>query len=197
VSDSSFPPPAHEQPLPPPPPPAPTSPCQAPAQPVQAYPGAAPAYGQPAAPGAYGAQPIAPPQQGYGVAPAQPGYGFSPSAPLPPQQFGYAPYTTPGYPVPPARPASGLAITSLVCGIGGLVLFWAVVPMLASIVAVITGHMALGQTKRNPALGGRGMAFAGLIMGYVVVGLLLFTLASTVISVLFFGAFTLPFLFAT
>lgn len=106
------------------------------------------------------------------------------------------PYATPGYPAPAPRPVSGLAITSLVCGIAGIVLFWAVVPMLASIVAVITGHMALGQTKRNPALGGRGMAFAGLITGYVVVALLLFTIVSTIIGALFFGAFTLPFLFA-
>jgi len=161
-------------------------------QPVQAYPGAAPSYAPapPPQPG-YGV-PAAPPQPGYGVAPLQPGY-----APAPPQQVGYAPYVTPGYPVPAPRPTSGLAITSLVCGIAGLVLFWAVVPMLASIVAVVTGHMALGQTKRNPALGGRGMAFAGLIMGYVVVALLVFTIVSTVIGALFFGAFTLPFLFAS
>ncbi|WP_200894784.1 DUF4190 domain-containing protein, partial [Microbacterium sp. SA39] len=162
-------------------PPAPFHPGPAPAQPVQAYPGAAPAYGQ-----------AAPPQPGYGVAPVPPGY----APPQPPQQAAYNPYVTSGYPAPAARPTSGLAITSLVCGIAGIVLFWAVVPMLASIVAVITGHMALGQTKRNPALGGRGMAFAGLITGYVVVALLAFTIVSTVIGAIFFGAFTLPFLFA-
>ncbi|WP_341945299.1 DUF4190 domain-containing protein [Microbacterium sp. LWH11-1.2] len=201
MSDNSFPPPAGEQPVSPPPPPAP--PALPPAQPVQAYPGAAPSYGQAPPPAVgYPAPPAAAPQPGYAVAPSQPvysappapqGYGAAP-AQLPAQQPGYAPYVTPGYPMPPARPTSGLAITSLVCGIAGIVLFWAVVPMLASIVAVITGHMALGQTKRNPALGGRGMAFAGLITGYVVVALLLFT---TVISLLFFGAFTIPFLFSS
>ncbi|WP_168429344.1 DUF4190 domain-containing protein [Microbacterium sp. K24] len=212
MSDNSFPPPADQQPHTPPPPAYP-APAQAqPVQPIQAYPGAAPSYA-PAPPphGGYGV-PAAPPQPGYGVtaaqpgyavAPAQPAYGVAPvqpgyaSAPVPPQQAGYAPYATPGYPVPAPRPTSGLAITSLVCGIAGLVLFWAVVPMLASIVAVVTGHMALRQTKRNPALGGRGMAFAGLITGYVVVALLAFTIVSTVIGALFFGAFTLPFLFSS
>ena len=206
MSDNSFPPPAGEQPVSPPPPPAP--PAVPPAQPVQAYPGAAPSYGQaPPPPTGYPAPPAAAPQPGYGIAPiphqpvyhappAPQGYGTAP-APLPPQQPGYAPYVTPGYPAPAARPTSGLAITSLVCGIAGIVLFWALIPLLASIVAVITGPMALGQTKRTPALGGRGMAFAGLITGYVVVALLVFTIVSTIISLLFFGAFTLPFLFSS
>ncbi|MDN3445372.1 DUF4190 domain-containing protein [Microbacterium sp. APC 3901] len=87
-------------------------------------------------------------------------------------------------------------MTSLICGIAGVVLFWAVVPLLASIVAVITGHMALRQTKQNPAIGGRGMAFAGLIMGYIMVGFLVVGIVVTVISAVFFGAFTLPFLFS-
>lgn len=99
-------------------------------------------------------------------------------------------------PYPPPRPASGLAITSLICGIAGVVLFWAVVPLLASIVAVITGHLAVRQTKQNPALGGRGMAFAGLIMGYIMVGFLVIGIVMTVISAVFLGAFTLPFLFS-
>ena len=192
-------------PPPPPPPPAaalspvyaPTYPAQVPPQPTQAYPGAAPGYGQvaPQQP-PYGQAPT--PQPPYGVAAAQSGYG----APVAPQQQGYSPYATPGYPTPgypapPARPTSGLAITSLVCGIAGIVLFWAVVPMLASIAAVITGHMALRQTKRDPGLGGRGMAFAGVIMGYVVAGVLVFSIISTIVGLLFFGAFTLPFLYAS
>lgn len=196
MSDNSFPPSADERPLTPPPPAYPAAPHAAPpqsAQPVQTYPGAAPSYSPPPPPAGGYAAPTAPPQP-YGVAPVQQGDA---GAPVPPQQGGYAPYVTPGYPAPAARPISGLAITSLVCGIAGLVLFWALVPMLASIAAVITGHMALGQTKRNPALGGRGLAFAGLITGYAVVVLLVFTIVSTVIGALFFGAFTLPFLFAS
>jgi hypothetical protein len=130
------------------------------------------------------AQPYAaaqPPYYGAASAPGQPGAGYP--------NYGAVPYPAP-------RPASGLAITSLICGIAGVVLFWAVVPLLASIVAVITGHMALRQTKENPAIGGRGMAFAGLIMGYIMVAVLVVGIVMTVIGFLFFGAFTLPFLFS-
>lgn len=178
-------------------PPAPPAPS---AQPYQAYPGAAPSV---APPQGYATQSPQPPQyapqQPYGSAvaqpygaPAQPPY-YGSSAPGQPGA-GYANYGATPYPAP--RPSSGLAITSLICGIAGIVLFWAVVPLLASIVAVITGHMALRQTKQNPAIGGRGMAFAGLIMGYIMVAVLVIGIVMTVISALFFGAFTLPFLFS-
>ncbi|WP_307805214.1 DUF4190 domain-containing protein [Microbacterium sp. BLY] len=151
----------------------PTAPAPAPG-----YPGATPAYAPPPAAG-----PPSSPQQGYPSAP--PAYGA-------PQTYAVAqPYAA-----PPARPSSGLAITSLVCGIAGVVLFWAVLPMLASIAAVITGHMALGQIRRSPGLGGRGMAIAGLILGYIMIGVLVFTIVSTLISLVVFGAFTLPFVFA-
>lgn len=209
MSDNSIPtPPAGQQPTPPPAvpiapapptypyqaapasPQTPSYPSAAQAQPTQAYPGAAPS-----APGAaqpYAAAPLqqyGSPQQSYTAAPQQ--YGTPASG-----QYGaaYQGYVAPAYPAP--RPASGLAITSLICGIAGVVLFWAVIPMLASIVAVITGHMALRQTKDNPAIGGRGMAFAGLIMGYIMVAVLAFTVVMTFISFAFFGAFTLPFLFS-
>lgn len=187
VSDNSIPSSSDGQPTPPPAaPPAPSSsqppayphtpgypqnPAYAPGPPApsQAYPGAAPAYGAP---------------------PSQPGY------PTPAQQQSpYQAYPTSIYPA--ARPSSGLAITSLICGIAGVVLFWAVVPLIASIVAIITGHMALRQTKANPAIGGRGMAFAGLIMGYIMVGVLAIGIVTSVIGLLFFGAFTLPFLYSS
>lgn len=80
---------------------------------------------------------------------------------------GTSPYATPmvpgAVPMPPA-PTSGLAIASLVCGIMGLVtcLF------LPGIPAVICGHMALNRiADPSVRLQGRGMAIAGLIMGYV------------------------------
>jgi hypothetical protein len=77
------------------------------------------------------------------------------------------------------------------------VLVWAIIPVLASIAAVVTGHMALGQIKRQPETGGRGLAIAGLILGYAVVAIAAFTIVSTVISFLFVGVFTLPFLFSS
>ena len=63
----------------------------------------------------------------------------------------------------------GAALASLVLGILGLVL----IGPLGSIPAVICGHMALSRIKKNPdALGGDGLALAGLILGYVQIGLM-------------------------
>lgn len=77
------------------------------------------------------------------------------------------PYASPqvyhSYPTGMVR-TSGLAITSLVCGIVGLLTCL----VLAGIPAVICGHMALNQIGQDPTrIGGRGMAIAGLIMGYL------------------------------
>jgi type IV pilus assembly protein PilA len=76
---------------------------------------------------------------------------------------------SPPRPAPAAPPAtaqnSGFAITSLILGIVSLIGgFLLIVPPL---LAVIFGHVSLSQTKKNPALGGRGMGIAGLVMGYV------------------------------
>lgn len=215
MSDNQIPSPGDESPVIPPPPPAPVVPAaptalparpvQPAPQPTQSYPGAAPTYAPPG-PAAYGVQPVAAPQPGY-APPTQPGYappaqpGYAPPAQpgyaVLPGQPGYSPYVAPAYPAAQPRPTSGLAITSLVCGIAAILLFWAIIPLLASIAAVITGHMALGQTKRKPEIGGRGMAIAGLILGYIVIGIGGFILVSTIISFLFVGAFSLPFIFSS
>jgi acyl carrier protein len=83
-------------------------------------------------------------------------------------------------------PASGLAITSLISGI----LSWIIVPVLGSIVAIVTGHLARGEIHRaERRLGGLGMATAGLILGYA--SLLVFVLVLAVIvttTVMFDGA---------
>lgn len=63
---------------------------------------------------------------------------------------------------------SGLAIASMVCGILSLVFFW--VPLfgfLLGIIAIIFGAVAIRQIGREPNLGGRGMAVAGLVCGIV------------------------------
>jgi len=82
----------------------------------------------------------------------------------------------PGTPMPKKK-TPGIAIASLVCGI----LSWVCVGPLAAIPAVITGHMALGRIKRSAgALAGRGLAIAGLILGYTSI------VAMVVLLVLFF-----------
>ena len=68
----------------------------------------------------------------------------------------------------PHRQQSALAIVSLVCGILGVLPF----PILASVVAVITGHLARAEIRRAPErYEGDGMAVAGLVLGYLVLGL--------------------------
>ena len=88
------------------------------------------------------------------------------------QPPGYEPQTP-----MPKRKTPGIAIASLVCGI----LSWVCAGPLAAIPAVITGHMALGRIKRSAgALGGRGLAIAGLILGYISI------VATVVLLILFF-----------
>lgn len=105
-----------------------------------------------------------------------PGFGPPPNFGQPPGAFGPPPV---GYGMPGAMaPNESLAIASLVCGILSLVCFGA----FAGIPAVICGHLGLGKIKRSGGqLRGGGMALAGLIMGYVSLGL-------TLIVMLFYGA---------
>ena len=79
-------------------------------------------------------------------------------------------FATPsGYPAPAAssQGTSGLAIGSLICGLLVFLTFG-----LAGLPAVILGHVGLSKIKKSGgALKGRGMAIAGLIMGYLGFGL--------------------------
>lgn len=112
----------------------------------------------PPAPGAY------PPPPAYAQQGQQP-YAYGQAAP-----YGASPYTA-------GPKTNGLAITSLVSSIAAFV----VLPFLASIVGVITGHIALKQL-RTSGENGRGMALAGVIVGWVgvalgILGILILTVA--------------------
>jgi hypothetical protein len=80
----------------------------------------------------------------------------------------------------PVRQSSTLSIISLVAGILG----WTLLPLLGSVGAIITGHMARSEIRRNPALGGSGMAVVGLILGW---GAVVMTVIGILTFVLFFG----------
>jgi len=77
-------------------------------------------------------------------------------------------------PQPPRVPETNnkLSIVSLVLGVLGIVpCSW-----FTGIPAIVTGHIALNRANKSPGeFGGKGMAKAGLIMGYIslVLGLLL------------------------
>ena len=140
----------------------------APTAPVESTPPAAPAapaapgfeapqYAPPVAPAAPSYQaPAAPAAPAY-VAPAAPAYS-APAAPAyaAPQQHGQA---------PAVAPTNTLAIISMISSIVGL-LSWG----LLSILGVILGHISMKQIKQRGE-GGRGMALAGLIVGYVGIGI--------------------------
>lgn len=93
---------------------------------------------------------------------------YAPPA-APPAQAPAPAYAPPGYTPYPAGPKTNvLAIVSLVSSVVGLF----ILPLIGSVAAVITGHISLRQLKTSGE-GGRGMALAGTIVGWVGVGLIL------------------------
>jgi hypothetical protein len=74
----------------------------------------------------------------------------------------------PSYPSATVLPSSTLAIVSLVSGILGFTF----APVIGGIVALITGYMARNETRSTPpTASGDGMATAGIILGWVQIGL--------------------------
>jgi len=138
-----------------------------------------PAYGEAAPP--YTA-PAAAENPGYETPsepPAQGGVYAAPTAP------GAYPAYAPGQAYPAAAPMNTLALTSLIAGIAGLT----IVPFIASIVAVITGHMAMNRLKTSGEQG-RGMAIGGLVTGYIGIA---FAAIGIIGMIVFFAAF-LPYM---
>lgn len=111
------------------------------------------------------ATPPEPPDRGPASPPTPPPAPPPPSAPPPPPAPPAYGQQTTGYGYQTGPKTNGLAIASLVLGIAGLVFYACGV---ASILALVFGYMARGQIDRSPgAEGGRGMAIAGIIMGWI------------------------------
>lgn len=77
-----------------------------------------------------------------------------------PQQPGQSPYAPPTH----ERKTNGLAVASLVLGLTGFLTCG-----FTSILAVVFGHVSLGQIRRD-GTDGRGMALAGTILGWFLTG---------------------------
>jgi hypothetical protein len=94
--------------------------------------------------------------------------------------------SAPGEPAA-ARPTNDKALISLIAGILGVTLL----PLIGSIVAVITGGMAKREIRDSAgAYGGDGMATAGLVLGWIGIGL-------SLVGLCVFGAiFAIPFCIA-
>jgi hypothetical protein len=80
----------------------------------------------------------------------------------------------------PQRKTEQLAILSLIFSILGLFGFCCGFFLMSGIAGIVCGHMALSRIKANPELEGHGLAFAGLIIGYLAV-------AGWLIWILLFG----------
>lgn len=79
-----------------------------------------------------------------------------------------APVTTTAAPVALAPNKSDpLAILSLVLSIAGLLGFCCGFFLMAGIAGIICGHIALSRMSKDPTMQGRGLAMAGVIIGYV------------------------------
>jgi hypothetical protein len=76
----------------------------------------------------------------------------------------------------PARRTNALAIVSLVAGCAQFVFCF----FIGAIVAVVTGHIARGQIKRDNE-DGAGMAMAGLVLGYIGIALTLLVIAGVLV----------------
>ena len=61
----------------------------------------------------------------------------------------------------PVHSTNTAAVVSLAMGIGA----WVALPFVLGIAAIVAGHMARAQIRREPQEGA-GMALAGLILGY-------------------------------
>jgi hypothetical protein len=84
-----------------------------------------------------------------------------------------APASPPSPPEPPVRPyraagssveTNGMAVASLILGIGGLT----VMPTIGSVLALILGYMARHDIRQRPTeTSGEGLATAGVVLGWI------------------------------
>lgn len=88
----------------------------------------------------------------------------------------------PNYQSSPILPSSTMAIVSLIAGIAG----FSFLPFIGSIVAIVTGYAARKETRAvPPTAGGDGMATAGIVMGWIGVGLTVISICCFVIYFVF------------
>ena len=108
--------------------------------------------------------------------------GWQPPQP-PPQQQQPGTWPPPHQaPWGPSPPTNGKATTSLVLGICGILLC----PLVLSVPALVLGYQARREIDQAPgASGGRGMAVAGIVLGWIglVLGLLIIAFFAFAIAV--------------
>ena len=83
---------------------------------------------------------------------------------VPPPPMTVPPPGASGYPAPMPKRTNGLAIASLVFGILGCI------PFLSGLLAVVLGFLGI-RKARDPQVGGKGLAIAGIILGVLSLGI--------------------------
>lgn len=84
----------------------------------------------------------------------------------------------------PAR-TSTAAVVSLVAGI----VSWIMLPVLAAIVAIVAGHMARSEIRRD-GLEGDAMAVIGLVLGYLNLLLTVLVVVAILVGLVGLGVFS-------
>jgi hypothetical protein len=103
----------------------------------------------------------------------QPAAGMAGFLPVPRELPGAA-SGAPGVPIP--KPTNGLAVASMVLGI--VWIYW-----IGSILALIFGYVARGQIDRSEGRqAGRGMAIAGIVLGWVGIGMMALGIIAFIVS---------------
>lgn len=103
-----------------------------------------------------------------------------------PYGYGYVPGYAPGYAGPMLPATSGWAIASLICSIAGWLGFWFV----GHLLGVIFGHLALREIAASEGrIEGRGLATAGLVVGYIGLGLTVLCVVGFVLLFIIIGIF--------
>ncbi len=92
----------------------------------------------------------------------------------------------PDSPPQPVARTSGLAVAALTLACVAAVLaicsgFLAIFP---AIPAVVCGHLGRRECERDPLLGGSGFALAGLILGYISLGIGVMSMLGLVVMIL-------------
>lgn len=83
-----------------------------------------------------------------------------------------------------ALPTNQMAIWSMVLGILG----WVMCPLFSSAIAVVLGHMARAEIKRNQGqMEGDGYALVGLILGWANIAMCIAFILFYIILILFFA----------
>jgi len=106
----------------------------------------------------------------------------------PPAPSPLMPASPPAYPQYHAPlPTDGMAVAALVLGVASFF----ICPLVGAVLAVIFGYMARSNIHNsNGTLGGEGLATAGIILGFIHLGLLLLVVAIILIVVLIAGTST-------